>query len=416
MEPKIEYEESDFQRRADEERRPNDERSPFEIDRARIIHSTAFRRLQGKTQVFGMGGSDYFRTRLTHSLETAQIGKGLAIRLGANSDLVEAACLAHDIGHPPFGHTGEQILQDRMKEMGGFEANAQNLRILDFLEMRSTNYNGLNLTRATIDSLLKYKEPYSKRSKDKFYYDDDEALVSFAVKDGSNTEKSFECEIMEWADDIAYSTHDLEDGIKAGWITEERLTARKSELQDRVLTSLREKYNKDYSASWEGAFEDARRACRVEGKTELEKKANRKIRIANMIHVFIVKANWVARDIPSPRYRRTLDLSDDVRGRCGVIKELVWEYVINDEQLATLRKKGARIVDELFKIFTENGVDDNTLKLYPDDFRERIAAASGTNEKMRLACDYISGMTDSFAMKIYSRLILPSSGSLFELL
>jgi len=406
-----------------EERRDHDDRPPFEIDRSRIVHSTAFRRLQGKTQVFGMGGSDYFRTRLTHSLETAQIGKGLAIRLKADTDLVEAACLAHDIGHPPFGHAGEKMLQKLMEKplgsseviYGGFEGNAQNLRILRYLEIRSTRYTGLNLTRATLDSLLKYKDPYSKRKKEKFYYDADEELVSFAVKGGSRTEKSFECEIMEWADDIAYSTHDLEDGIKAGWITEEGLNARNNELRERVLKVLSEEYNKDYSASWEAAFDDAKKACRVEGKNELEKKANRKKRIADMIHKFIISTGSALRDIPSPRYRRTLDLDEVTRGRCEIIKKLVWEYVINDEKLATLEKKGTRIVSELFNIFTENGIDENTLKLYPGDFRERIKSADRF-ERVRLACDYISGMTDSFAMKVYSRLMLPYSGSLFDLL
>src|SRR5438093_5598757 len=140
-------------------------RTPFEKDRDRIIHCAAFRRLQGKTQVFGMGGSDFFRTRLTHSLEVAQIAKGIALYCGhANTELVEAASLAHDIGHPPFGHTGENVLKQRMRKNGGFEANAQNLRILDKLEVRTAEPKrpGLNLTRGTLDALLKYKRPYSK--------------------------------------------------------------------------------------------------------------------------------------------------------------------------------------------------------------------------------------------------------------
>src|SRR6266487_1979435 len=156
-----------------------DVRTAFEKDRDRIIHCASFRRLQGKTQVFGMGGSDFFRTRLTHSLEVAQIAKGIALHCGhANTELVEAASLAHDIGHPPFGHTGESVLKQRMSKPGGFEANAQNFRILNKLEVRTAEPEspGLNLTRAAVDALLKYKRPYDQVNKNdpieewKFYY------------------------------------------------------------------------------------------------------------------------------------------------------------------------------------------------------------------------------------------------------
>lgn len=413
---RIQYSEADTERLVVEDLRPEDERSDFERDRSRIIHSAAFRRLQGKTQVFGLGGSDYFRTRLTHSLETAQIGKGVALRLGADPDLVEAACLAHDIGHPPFGHAGEATLQDKMKDSGGFEGNAQNLRVLHRLEIRSTRYTGLNLTRATLDAVLKYKVPYSSRTKDKFYYDSDEELVSRVIGSVPRSEKSFECEIMEWADDIAYSTHDLEDGIKAGWITEEKLSARENELRERVSESLNKKCGRDFSGSWSGAFDDAKNACRLTGKNESEKKANRKTRIADMIHEFIVRTEYSERDTPIPRYSRSLKVPEESRGRCEVLKELIWVFVITDEQLATLEEKGKRIVSNLYDLLTDWSADKNTRNLYPDDFRERIDQTQDTSEKNRIACDYIAGMTDSYAMKVYSRLNLPYSGSLFELL
>src|SRR5690348_2161111 len=168
LEP-LNYRSEDCARQVEEPSKGGEERSPFEIDRARIIHSAAFRRLQGKTQVFVSGSGDFFRTRLTHSLEAAQIGKGLALRLGAHPDLVEAACLAHDLGHPPFGHRGEAALHQCMQEHGGFEGNAQTLRLLCRLSTKFINLDGLNLCRATLDSVLKYKNPFTPGAK-KFYY------------------------------------------------------------------------------------------------------------------------------------------------------------------------------------------------------------------------------------------------------
>ena len=206
-----------------------DVRSPFERDRSRILHSAAFRRLQGKTQVFAPSESDFYRTRLTHSLEVAQIGKGLALRLGADVDLVEAACLAHDIGHPPFGHAGEFELNRLMESAGGFEANAQNLRILTRLESKSVSYKGLNLSRAVIDAQLKYKDLFQHGLK-KFVYGEDGEIVTWAGEKASShfsapgePLRSFECEIMNLADDIAFSVHDLEDSIHARYIDADAL-------------------------------------------------------------------------------------------------------------------------------------------------------------------------------------------------
>src|SRR5579862_4038771 len=172
----LHYAPADVERLTPEPGKPGDERHPWEIDRARILHSAAFRRLQRKTQVFPSGEGDFFRTRLTHSLEVAQIAKGIALRVGADPTLCEAASLAHDIGHPPFGHAGESVLNQCMAGAGGFEGNAQNLRVVATLEIKSADYLGLNLTRATLDALLKYKRSHSEAAPlkhDKFFYDDD---------------------------------------------------------------------------------------------------------------------------------------------------------------------------------------------------------------------------------------------------
>src|SRR5579884_997255 len=148
------YGPDDAERQIPERGKPGDEREPWEIDRARILHSAAFRRLQRKTQVFAPAEGDFFRTRLTHSIEVSQIAKGIALRVGANPTLCEAASLAHDIGHPPFGHAGESVLNECMARAGGFEGNAQNLRVVATLEVKSNDYLGLNLTRATLDAQI----------------------------------------------------------------------------------------------------------------------------------------------------------------------------------------------------------------------------------------------------------------------
>src|SRR5215470_5424178 len=223
-----------------------DRRSEFERDRARIIHSAAFRRLQGKTQVFGVYEGDFFRTRLTHSLEVAQIAKGIALNLGADPDLVEAICLAHDLGHPPFGHTGEHVLHELMRDYGGFEGNAQTFRILTRLERKHSAYEGLNLTYQTLDGVLKYKRRIDataiaaspKAPVKGFYANDQDVVAAVICATGTGDERSFECQIMDVADDIAYSVHDLEDSLKAGLIA---LVDFRQALHPRVVHTVNEK-------------------------------------------------------------------------------------------------------------------------------------------------------------------------------
>ncbi|MGA0866989.1 MAG: deoxyguanosinetriphosphate triphosphohydrolase, partial [Candidatus Nanopelagicaceae bacterium] len=224
----------------DPSKRP--ERSEFARDRARIIHSFALRRLAAKTQVAVPWADDFPRTRLSHSLECAQVGREIGGALGADPDLMDTACLAHDLGHPPFGHNGERALDEIAGECGGFEGNAQSFRILTRLESKSRDGSGhsvgLNLTRASLDAATKYPWPRETGNPKFGLYQDDVRIFDWVRTGAPERETSIEAQIMDWSDDVAYSVHDLEDGIVTGKLSMREVDEHRSE----IAATIRERF------------------------------------------------------------------------------------------------------------------------------------------------------------------------------
>jgi dGTPase len=400
-----------------------DRRSPFEVDRARIIHSSAFRRLQGKTQIFGVGEGDFYRTRLTHSMEVAQIGKGLALALNTKApllhtplslELIEAACLAHDLGHPPFGHTGEIALQQCMRNAGGFEANAQNLRIVSHLEAKRPGF-GLNLTRCTLDSLLKYLQSYSEckaaRSGDgaantarveKCFYDDDADLIDWVRAGHGRVHRLLESEVMEWADDIAYSVHDLEDGLHSGLITAEHL--RQETLLERIAAYAAKKGAPGCTVG--EVFEHLSDVfAHLRGGSMRQLKEQRKALTSRLIHACVVGTDVVTRDAPAP-YQLSLAIAPAIRRKVAVLMGAEYVLMIRHPRVTTLEYKGKLVVTRLFEAHAQPDSGD----LLPADIREMWEPHRDNEpQRLRIICDYIAGMTDAYALKLYTRMFEPGA-------
>ena len=367
----IRYSHEDASRFTADQRKPNDERTEFERDRDRIIHSSAFRRLQGKTQVFGVREGDFFRTRLTHSLEVAQIAKGLALRLGSDTDLVEAAALSHDMGHPAFGHAGEDELRSLMMDYGGFEANAQNLRILTYLEKKSTKYEGLNLTRATLDAQLKYKQPF-QAGRRKFFYESSRDAVEWINKHSEPTpeDQSFECQIMDWADQVAYGAHDLEDAIHGGFIT--LVTLSDPSLRESIISDVLEREadegresvsRQDLGAVWDGLInfirqEDFDFGGVVRPASLNDRKKHRKMLTSALISRYIKAVGRDARPgagsiETSERYKYRIETPDEIRWEIKLLNRAISRVVIQSPQVVSLEEKGRHIIRSLFAKFFE---------------------------------------------------------------
>jgi dGTPase len=409
----------------------SDYRSPFQIDRDRVLHTPTFRRLQNKTQVFWSGEYDFYRTRLTHSLEVAQIGKSICHWLKSrpdgplmedffiDPDLVEAVCLSHDLGHPPFGHAGERTLNHLMRERGGFEGNAQTLRLLTE-RIFSAKRSGMNPTRAFLDGVLKYKSLWSelktatgKAPEHHFIYDDQLPYLDWAmggndfplelppgkVRDGF---KSIECQVMDWADDTAYSLNDLSDSVRAGFLNIER------------IEGWAEKHG---HPTGEGTpLGDLMRAIRRKRVDPFVGK-----RIGRYIQSTRLEADVNFFSAATQRYRYRLVIDPEMKAESALFKKLAFEVVFLSPQLKQLEHKGSRMLHQLWEVLGERYISGGTIdgqdfQLLPADTAAEITAATDDTTRARLVCDFLAGMTDGYAARTYKRLFSPDFGSISDLI
>ncbi|WP_280666223.1 MULTISPECIES: deoxyguanosinetriphosphate triphosphohydrolase [unclassified Kitasatospora] len=398
-------------------------RTAFQRDRARVLHSAALRRLAGTTQVVAPMRSDFPRTRLTHSLECAQVGRELGAALGCDPDLVETACLAHDIGHPPFGHTGEQALDQAAEGCGGFEGNAQSLRILTRLEPKRFapldgspaglapwpgRSVGLNLTRAALDAATKYPwarggHPVDPASSKFGVYTDDLPVFHWLRSGTPQDRKCFEATVMDWSDDVAYSTHDVEDGLQAGHIDPAAL---RSGGERAELFKVAERYAPDAEPEefgealdrlqaeewWPGGYDGSARA-----------RAGLKDLTSQLIGRFCLAAEQATRERYGPdrltRYEAELVVPRGVRVECAVLKAVAVRYVMQRDEQAQLRSRQRIVIAELAEQLTRRapeGLDPVFAALYQEAEDDRAA--------LRAVIDQIATLTDASALALHARL------------
>ncbi len=378
-------------------------RGPFERDRARVLHTSALRRLAAKTQVVEVGAGDFPRTRLTHSLECAQIGRELGAALGCDPDLVDAACLAHDLGHPPFGHNGESALADLAAGCGGFEGNAQSLRLLTRLEAKVPGA-GLNLTRATLDATLKYPWPGHGEGKYGAYGDD--AEVFGWIRQGAPADRPcLEAQVMDWADDVAYSVHDLEDGLHAGLIT---LPALHDPAERKAVAQLSaDQYCAPGSVTegdLVGVFDDLLAVpC---WPAEFDRGPQSLAALKNLTSELIGRfcgaaqeATMAAHGYPLTRYAADLVVPRQQRLECALLKGVTAYYVMSRAGAAATQARERDILTELAAAIRLGapGTLDPAL-------RPAYTAAGSDATRLRVIVDQVASLTDTSAIAWHGRL------------
>ena len=385
------------------------DRTAFARDRARILHSSALRRLAAKTQVLQAGTADFPRTRLTHTLEVAQIGRELGQSLGCDPDLVEVGCLAHDLGHPPFGHNGESELNRIAEEIGGFEGNAQTLRVLSRLESKTFDPDGrsvgLNLTRAALDAAVKY--PWSRDVNPvKFgFYADDEAMFNWVREGAPEGRKSFEAQVMDWADDVAYSVHDVEDAVHSGHLDLATVAL------DPQRTALVELCNREYATDSNpadlGAALDRLTALKFWPKFydgSQQSLAALKNLTSYLIGRFCQAADSATRaefgDGPLTRYQANLLIPQEIREEVAMLKAMAMLYVMQREGAEAIYADQRRIIAELVHALTQRG--EQSLESW---IRPAWKQASTDADRLRVVIDQVASLTDISVREWHARFV-----------
>ena len=338
-------------------------RTAFQRDRDRILHTTAFRRLEYKTQVFVIHEGDYYRTRLTHTLEVAQIGRTVARALGANEDLVEAICLAHDLGHPPFGHSGEQTLRRLMEDHGGFDHNKHSMRIVTVLERRYPDFPGLNLTWEVREGIVKHETEYD---------------VADAADYEPEKRGHLEAQVANAADELAYTAHDLDDGLRSSMITTRQLAD--LALWQRLLGSV---------GLAEGELDDLarhriiRRLIGIEATDLIEATDGRIVESG---------ASSVERIQLLPH--NVIGFSDRLEAMNRQLKDFLYQNMYQHNRVVRMHRKAEKIVEDLFRAYTES----------PEILSQEVRERAQNGDLYRTVCDYIAGMTDRFAETEHNKL------------
>ncbi|MBI1194250.1 MAG: deoxyguanosinetriphosphate triphosphohydrolase [Gammaproteobacteria bacterium] len=352
-------------------------RSEFQRDRDRIVHSGAFRRLEYKTQVFVNHEGDMFRTRLTHSIEVAQIGRSIARSLRINEDLTEAVALAHDLGHTPFGHAGQDALNECMKDFGGFEHNLQSLRVVDELEERYADFIGLNLTFETREGILKHCSPRWA-----------ETLGDVGRRFLHKRQPGLEAQLANLADEIAYNNHDIDDGLRAGLIT----------IADMTECTLFRTQHETVAKAYPGLgarrviHETIRRMINLQVTNLIENSARR-----------IADAGVKSIDDVRAHNEPLIGFSAEMATENLELKRFLRDRLYQHYRVRRMGTKAKRVIRSLFEIFLED------VKLLPDGYRQKILETGADRVAgARIVADYIAGMTDRYAINEYNRLFDPA--------
>ena len=382
-------------------------RTEFARDRARIIHSFALRRLAAKTQVAVPWATDFPRTRLSHSLECAQVGRELGAALGADPDLMEGACLAHDIGHPPFGHNGEEALNLLAKSCGGFEGNAQSIRLLIRLEAKTVLPDGksigLNLTRASLDAATKYPWSRVENAKKFGVYEDDLEIFNWYRQGAKSGQVSMEAQIMDWSDDVAYSVHDLEDSLVSGQVKLDQL----SNDLPKLFKVAQQVYLADITqAEMEKALASLQQlSCWPRYYDGTHRSLARLKDLASQLIGRFAQAAEVATqekygDADLTRYNANLEVPRAQRVEVALLKSMAGHYVINADDSQIRYAGQQKLLTELVEAILETA--PNSLESF---FLQDWNRAETDQQRLRVVIDQVASLTDPGALSLHERLI-----------